>query len=221
MSWICEYCSTTNENRDKKCFVCGTERSKESIQEAKRAVREKRARQTHAIIYKSATITAKVLCVSSIVLFSIIAVIILYLKMKNGSLGDLLDVGFAITKNIGENFRLLFVENIRLMVIRLLNSPIMYIGSNFETVCFHMLHILQSNIEGITSELFVYRSIKYEAAIQRLVLLKDTIVEAFQLWWTEMVLLIGNIRDNIVSTVKNVEEMLQKFKESFLKIKNR
>ena len=75
MSWICDYCSTANEDRDTECFVCCRERSKESIRAAKRAAREERTKRINEAIYKGITITGKVMFFSSIVLFSVIALI--------------------------------------------------------------------------------------------------------------------------------------------------
>lgn len=46
MSWICENCSSVNESDASVCFVCGTERSKESYLQEKR---EQRAARFNAI----------------------------------------------------------------------------------------------------------------------------------------------------------------------------
>ena len=135
MSWICDYCSTANEDHDTECFVCGRERSKESIMEAKRAAREERMRHIHEVIYKSTTITGKVLCVSSIVLFSVISLIVLYVRMRSGLLGDLVYVGIAIVENVGENLAMLYQFNVRDIFLGLLDSAAENIGDNFESIC--------------------------------------------------------------------------------------
>lgn len=219
MSWICDYCSTANEDRDTECFVCGRERSKESIREAKRAAREERTKRINEVIYKSTTITGKVLCFSTIVLFSVIALIVLYFKMQSGSLGDLVYTGIAIVENIGENFKLLFNVNVESIAEQLLDSPLKNIGTNYEIMRSHAINTLQNNGECIITELFVNRSVKYETFAQKFVLLKDSIVGAFQLWWTVISLLAANIGENVNSVVYNAEKIVEKVKEPFLQFK--
>ena len=219
MSWICDYCSTANEDRDTECFVCGRERSKESIREAKRAAREERTKRINEVVYKSTTITGKVMCFSSIVLFSVIALIVLYLKMQSGSLGDLVYTGIAIAENIGENFKLLFNINVEAIATQLLDSPLKNIGSNYEAIRLYALNTIQNNGECIITELFVNRSVKYETFSQKFILLKDAIVGAFQSWWTVISLLVVNIGENISSVVYNAEEIVQKIKEPFMQFK--
>ena len=219
MSWICDYCSTANEDHDTECFVCGRERSMESIREATRIAREERTKRINEIIYKSATITGKVLCFSSIVLFSVIALIVLFLKMQSGSLGDLFDIGIVIFENIGENFKLLFNVNVKSIVGQLVDSPLKNIGTNYKIMRSHAINILKNNSACIITELFVNRRVKYETFAQKLVILKDSIVGAFRLWWTVISLLIANIGESISSAVYNIGEIVEKVKEHFLQLK--
>ena len=219
MSWICDYCSTANEDRDKECFVCGRERSKESIREAKRAAREERTKRINEVVYKSTTITGKVMCFSSIVLFSVIALIVLYLKMQSGSLGDLVYTGIAIVKNVWENMKLLFRVNVEVIAMQLLDSPLKNIGANSEAMSSAALNVLQNNSKYIMTELFVNRSEKYEIFTQKFGLLKDAIVGAIQSWWAVISLLVANIGENISSVTYNAEEIVRKIKEPFLQFK--
>ena len=219
MSWICDYCSTANKDCDIECFVCGEERSKESILAAKRAAIEERTKRINEVIYRSTNITGKTLCFSSIILFSVITLAVLCLKMRDGSLGDLIYIGIAIAENIGEKFKLLFSENLRSIAAQLIDSPLKSIGGNFKVMWSCALNTLQNNGEGIITELFVNRSIKYETFSQKFILLKDAIADAFQLWWTVILLLVVNIGENIGSIVHNVVEIVQKVKEHFLQFK--
>ena len=221
MSWICDYCSTANEDRDTECFVCCRERSKESIRAAKRAAREERNKRINEAIYKGITITGKVMFFSSIVLFSVIALIVLCLKMKNGLLGDLVYTVIVIIENVGDNFKLLFNVNIKAIATQLLDSPLKNIGSNSKTICLYVLNTIQNNGKCVITELFVNRSVKYETFFQKFILLKDKIVGVFQLWWYVISLLAVNIRENISSVVYNAKEIVQGIKEIFMNLKNK
>lgn len=221
MSWICDYCSTANEDCDTECFVCGCERSKESIREAKRIVLEERTKRINEVIYNSTTITGKVMCFSSIVLFSVIALIILYLKMRNGLLGDLAYAVIAIFENIGENFKSLFSVNVKIIAIQFIDSLVKTVGENYGVIWLHALNTIQNSSECIITELFVNRNIKYETFFQKFVLLKNVIVDAFKLWWTVISLLVANIGENIGSVVYNLGSIFQKIKEPFIELKNK
>lgn len=219
MSWICDYCSTANEDCDTECFVCGRERSKESILEAKRAAQEERTKHINEVIYKSATITGKVMCFSSIALFSVIAIILLYLKIQNASLGDLIYSGIAIADNIGNNFKLLFSANVVSIATQLFHSIVINTGKNIEEICMYTAYTLQSNGECIVFELFVNRNVKYEAFSQTFVILIDSFIGALKLWWTVISLLVVNSGEIIGSIVNNVEEIVKKVKEPFLQFR--
>ena len=158
MSWICEYCSTVNEDSDTRCFVCDSERSRESVLEARREVRETRrverettrnearetrrveretrriarsARATAAeeITYRIANITGKVLFLGSIIVFLVFALIALFLKMSSGSLDDVIYNLGAMLSNLFDNCCLMFYKNIRLMINRILGTNL---GASFE-----------------------------------------------------------------------------------------
>lgn len=60
MSWVCEYCSTSNDDHDTVCFVCGQERSMDSIREAKRIEAAERTKRVCEITYKCTTIAGKI-----------------------------------------------------------------------------------------------------------------------------------------------------------------
>lgn len=84
------------------------------------------------------------MCFSSIVLFSVIALIVLYLKIQSGSLGGLVYTGIAIVENIGENFKLLFNVNVEAIETQLLDSPLKNIGSNYEAIRLYALNTIQN-----------------------------------------------------------------------------
>lgn len=87
--------------------------------------RKKKRKET---IDKCITLTAKVLCLASIVVFAVIALILFSIKIIDGSVGDIWTAFVAILRNIGENFKLLFAVNIKAIVTELFNSPLEGIG---------------------------------------------------------------------------------------------
>ena len=50
MSWVCEVCSTNNDDDVKECFICGCERSAASIREGKRKAREARLDKISSVL---------------------------------------------------------------------------------------------------------------------------------------------------------------------------
>lgn len=221
MSWICDYCSTANDDRDTECFVCGRERSKKSILEAKRAAQEERTKRVNEMIYKSTTIVGRVMCFSSITLFSVIAIILLCLKIQNSSLGDLIHSGIAIADNIGDNFKLLFSVNVVSVATQLFHSGVVNTGKCIIEICLYSANTLQSHGECLIFELFTCRNIKYEAFSQKFIILIDAFIEAIKLWWTVISILVVNSGEIIGLIAHNVGEIFKKAKELFCNLENK
>lgn len=186
MSWICEYCSTVNEDSDTHCFVCDSERSRESVLEARREERETRrverettrrvsrdtrrvARDTRRvarssrvaageiIIYRIANITGKVLCLGSIIVFLVFALIALFLRMSSGSLDDIIYNLWAMLTNMFDNFCLMFYKNIRIMINRVLGNNLGALLDNFVYVFKSKewkYELLGDNIEEIANRFY-------------------------------------------------------------------
>lgn len=179
MSWTCEYCSSINDDSTKKCFVCDSERSRESVLEARREERETRrverettrrvARDTRRvarssrvaageiIIYRITNITGKVLCLGSIIVFLVFALIALFLRMSSGSLDDVIYNLWAMLSNLVDNFCLMFYKNIRIMINRVLGNNLGALLDNF--VCVFKsrewkYELLGDNIEEIANRFY-------------------------------------------------------------------
>ena len=71
MSWICEICSSFNEDSITECFVCGQARSKESIRLEKRERREIKTKKVFSNIEKVSNITLKTIFLIATLLCSI------------------------------------------------------------------------------------------------------------------------------------------------------
>lgn len=179
MSWTCEYCSSINDDSTKKCFVCDSERSRESVLEARREEREARreVRETRRverettrraarssrvaageiIIYRIANITGKVLCLGSIIVFLVFALIALFLRMSSGSLDDIIYNLWAMLTNMFDNFCLMFYKNIRIMINRVLGNNLGALLDNFVYVFKSRewkYELLGDNIEEIANRFY-------------------------------------------------------------------
>lgn len=82
MSWICEVCSTSNDEKEIECFVCGTARSEASIREGKIRAREEKIRKLEDGIYNKGMFVLKLGLISTVALI-VVAIII---KVAQGTL---------------------------------------------------------------------------------------------------------------------------------------
>ena len=219
MSWICDYCSTLNDDSVTECFVCETPRSKESIREAKRAEREERSKRINIILYNSTTVTGKVLCFSSIVLFSVIALIILFLKMKNGLLNDTVHVGISMMEKMWGNFRPIFEVNLGAIIDHWIDFPLGDIEKTHDVISLCVKNTVESRVDCITAELFTNERLKYEVLSDKISLLIDSIADAFNFWKEAIVCHFERAWDNISSIWNSGEGIIQKFKDMFLQFK--
>lgn len=218
MSWICENCSTVNEDSMSLCFVCGTKRSEEQILEAKRIVREEKTNRVNTIIYNVVTITGKVLFFSSIALFSVVLLIVLFLRMRNGELDDLIQNGIDIFFNGAENFELLFCVNFDTVMEHFGKVHLSSISENFEEIWSRNTDILSMKFESIITELFVNKNIKYETMAYTFEHVNDSFVDMLSSWSYAISTLFDNISDRLSDAIYNIEEVIYKCKESFSKI---
>lgn len=100
MSWVCDNCSTINEEHDTTCFVCDEPRSIESIREAKRVVREAKIEKAMEAMYKSTTICGKAMFIISVSVFFIVAIILVAQRIINGDFNEFYVSLSSIFKNI-------------------------------------------------------------------------------------------------------------------------
>ncbi len=149
MSWVCEYCSTSNDDHDTVCFVCGKERSVESIREAKRIAAEEKSEHICEITYKCATLVGKIFFILTIVLFSVMILVLLFQKMRSGTLDDVLSNGIVLGENIAENFKLIYSENISSIMVQIGNSPVYNVSNNAKAMWSSMIDDFNSLFESI------------------------------------------------------------------------
>lgn len=134
MSWICDYCSTANDEELRECFVCGVARSAESIREAKRRLREEHFKKISASTYKWLMLIAKTLFTASTATFVIVFLIMTILKLTNGEVDDFASAIVGVGENAFENLKGSFYENFLNIGNHLSHSSILDMPSNFETI---------------------------------------------------------------------------------------
>ena len=71
MSWICDYCSSNNDEETRVCFVCGCCRSAASIREARRKAKQKKIREFANWLYNKVFFAIKIAVISVVALFII------------------------------------------------------------------------------------------------------------------------------------------------------
>ena len=117
MSWQCEACDTYNEDDLKVCFVCGQERSKESIDAALAALKEERREQLREKVQKSSSFLRKVFSIAcmAFVLVSVAAAVLVFILGGSSLDGLFRNVtaagGHAITRitaTFGQNVPILW-----------------------------------------------------------------------------------------------------------------
>ena len=219
MSWICDYCSTTNEDHNTECFVCGKSRSKESIREAKRIAREERSRTVNAEIYQKTTRAGKIVCFSSIALFCAITLILITLKMRNDFVGDLIYSGIAVIENFGQNFAFLFGVNFVSIFKHIFHFSLNNLFTNCGVICLYVAGNIQGTFGTVITELFVNKSIKYEILFQKIIIIMDSISNMFQQWFSIISTLVSDLIGVIAAGAHNLGAIFEKVKEPFLNFK--
>lgn len=96
MSWICEICSSANEDYCRECFVCGQVRSKESFRKERRNKREKSLSAVFNKTDRVAGIALKTIFIVALVLCIAVLTCIVIKKIVNGNFGG-----------VWENFQIL------------------------------------------------------------------------------------------------------------------
>lgn len=105
MSWLCEICSTINEDDNTECFVCGHERSKESYREARRAKRQVIYNMIGNFLISKVFLGIKILLIClSVMLFAGALISIIANDVYESFPGNALRVWDHICNNVGVNF---------------------------------------------------------------------------------------------------------------------
>ena len=111
MSWVCEYCSSANDESQRECFVCGNSRSAASIRAAKRERRAERATCVGRRVWRGINIGGRVLFYASIALLTVMAGVIIATKINDRALDDLSDVAATMLAHIGANLKCTFGDH--------------------------------------------------------------------------------------------------------------
>jgi len=136
MSWVCEFCSTVNEEDDRVCFACDQERSAADIERARYKERIKRIKGRFLLAYNVMFNIAKYLFWISTVILSVMLTIILILKItgeQTGSIfGTLLEMVLKCKTNIFTVFSntSLIANNIVYIIIDLYKNRVVIIATN-------------------------------------------------------------------------------------------
>ena len=110
MSWICDICSSANEDSTTECFVCGQARSRESILLERRERRERKTKKIFTSVDKSSNIILKTIFILATVLSATLISILIIKKAINGELGDIIECLIALGNNCVSSFTELFLQ---------------------------------------------------------------------------------------------------------------
>ena len=107
MSWVCDMCSTDNDDADEICFVCGARRSAESIKrerEEKRAERLEKLRQIilnrGMLIMKIVFFSAGIVCLAMVIALIIYGIVVSRMDGFFKTTTDLLKRFGAVLSNV-------------------------------------------------------------------------------------------------------------------------
>lgn len=108
MSWICEICSSANEDFSRECFVCGQVRARESFIAGRR---ERREKTTNTVFRKVDRIASIVLKIVFFVALALCVGCLLFWagkKIINGNIGEAWESLDAFWRNSSYNVMQLF-----------------------------------------------------------------------------------------------------------------
>lgn len=131
MSWVCDFCSSSNDDSVVECFVCGQRRSEASIQEARRRAREEKERRVMEKILKYSSQTSKILFIVSVSVSTLTTTLMLVLMMINGNLSTIIESGIAIGKHFGVRISESFVGNTGAIIHCIADSALLSLSRNF------------------------------------------------------------------------------------------
>lgn len=186
MSWVCEYCSSANDEGQRDCFVCGNPRSAASIRAAKRERRAERTVRTGRRLWRGINIGGRVLFYASIALLTVMAGVIIAMKINDRALDDLSDVAAALLAHIGVNLECVFGDRT---------------GGNSILVAFR--------------ELFISRNDKFAAIGARLSGMGDTASSAFRSLGQTVSLLGTQLAEQVDVVVDRLGRMIGGIREKF------
>lgn len=154
MPWICEYCSTDNEDKERECFVCGARRSMRAIRRAKKEARRRRALSFAFSLAKWMRIVATVLLITSATLLAVAAICLLAKQMMSDNPSALPVVLFGVLKHAWEHFTVVLLRNVPEMVRAFAHSTLIQALGGCVAVLRELLTRLLTQIDSWLSLVF-------------------------------------------------------------------
>lgn len=214
MNWICDCCSSVNEERETECFVCGTPRSAASIREAARRAREERRENRLRTACKYLSGTGKVLFIAAVSVLALTFLLILFFKVKDGELGDIVYALIAVAKRTGASIRDAFAVQL-VAALQRVPPSLADFGKNLWTVLKKAAESIRLDLGGIGAEVFVTRNAKFKHFSGVTVAVKDRVVAAFVYWWAVLTTLLPQCFEAVKGIPHNVRAIALKIKELF------
>ncbi|MBQ8414832.1 MAG: hypothetical protein IJX58_06285 [Clostridia bacterium] len=213
MNWLCENCSTYNPGENKVCFVCDSKRPTGAIRKAKRAAKVETLNRLKPKIYKAVTIGGKVLFLGSIIVFSIVALISLFLTMSDGLINNVVWRAISIVRNALANVGSIIRVNCREILTCIMDSPIKYVAENAKGIIFQFISLLKQSAFGLLSELLSECFSKLKGIWDNLGVVKENAVEAASIGISAALMLIAIVSEKINAIIKVVSHLIQKVSE--------
>lgn len=258
MSWVCEFCSTTNEDGDSRCFVCDSERTGRTSREEPRVVREEprvvreeprvvreeprvvreeprrvvhepprrvvheprrttRTRRTSGSgekVYRVVVLAGKILCLSSIIVFALAALVMLFLKMSSGSLDDLINMLIAVFDNLMDNISRVFRRNVRAL-LKHLGDFFRYLWYNLEPVFSVATGNIRSQAACIAITLFDNKDLKYELLGGKIEVISLGLRDLILRFFTLVSVLFAALFKIIKSVVQSLGRVIERIIDAF------
>ncbi len=147
MSWICDYCSTSNEDSSTECFVCGESRSEASLREARARLHEERVEKFNKLFYKWSMGISRTIFIASTISFTVAALIIIVMKLMNGSIDDFVNAIIQTGAHVGNNIALTFTQNGVKIIENMSYSTLFDMGDNIEYIAIKCQSVFEPNLE--------------------------------------------------------------------------
>lgn len=218
MSWVCENCSTCNTDNSKVCFVCEIKRSNESIRRARRLAKKAFIERIKLPLCDNLTKGGMVVFFVSIICFSIVGLISLYLTMSRGLLNDIVLRCIAILKIWFGNIVSVAQFNCVALIDRIISSPVSYIPGNAEELCIHIYTGVLEKGVFLVENILLDNLSKLERLIEICICIKDaifdslkTVFKVFDSLGYKLTVLISNAFSNIVFLIGKIREQILQF----------
>lgn len=130
MSWVCDFCSSSNDDSSVECFVCGQHRSEASIREARRRAKEEKERAMSEKIFKYSSRISQILFITSLSISAIMATLMLVLMAINGNLSMPVESGVLIVRHFGTRISGSFAINTAAIARHIANSSLLLLSQN-------------------------------------------------------------------------------------------